>query len=143
MLNLKFLGWLKNHMGESFQFIFIGFIVAVNLLISYYIRTGSIPYVPNDNPVGFFFGYYSSVTLLIVLTWFFIELRLLTTATLGSILVLGGLYSNFLEKFVYTTVADYMSIWLATINLADIQIVLGLIILNYSLWFKKTTPSQL
>jgi lipoprotein signal peptidase len=58
--------------------------------------------------------------------------------TVASLFILVGVYSNFLEKLLYNNVLDYFDIYLAKINLADIQLWLGLIALNWqSLSFSK------
>jgi len=116
---------------------FILLIIGANFGLSFYVRSSSIFYISNESPVGFAFGYYSSVLVLAFITFCIFKYDLIHRSTINSILILSGLYSNFLEKLYWGNVADYMNIQVAQINLADIQILLGLALLNIHIWTKK------
>jgi hypothetical protein len=109
-------------------------VTILNLVIAWYVRTSDLPFVSNNRPIGFTFDYFSSIGILLLVTWLLHEFKIHVRAGIGTILTLSGLYSNFLEKATWGEVADYMSIYELSINLADVQIVLGLIILNWKLW---------
>ena len=58
-----------------------------------------------------------------------------------AILILAGLYSNFVEKVMFNSVADYLPLGSLYLNLADSQIFLGLLILNLQSWIPKVKAS--
>jgi hypothetical protein len=118
-------------------------VAIINLLIAWYIRGSNIPFVANTQPIGFTFDYFSSTAILILVTWAIHEFDIHIRAGISIILLLSGLYSNFVEKFIWGSVADYMSIYELAINLADVQIILGLIFLNWKLWTDPDGRKQL
>ena len=105
---------------------------------------------------GFKFGYYLNPTLFFFPPWRFIPwlaLAVLVTvlglwiwnlfrvSDLGSrvlshqtlLPIIFGGTSNIFDRFIYHGVIDYVNIWgLATFNLADILILLGILLLAYS-----------
>ncbi len=117
----------------------VGCTVLINLSISYYIRVSDIAYIPNTSPIGFTFGYFSSILILIIVAWVIHEFELNQKYALASIMILGGLFSNFSEKYLLGAVADYMTIGIGTINLADIMIFLGVVLLNLQIWWPQNT----
>lgn len=124
----------------SFYHIFVvSCVVLLNLSITYYIRVSGINYIPNTTPIGFTFGYYSSILILIIVSWVIHEFELNQKYALASIMILGGLFSNFTEKYLLGAVADYMTIGIGTINLADIMIFLGVLLLNLQIWWPENS----
>jgi lipoprotein signal peptidase len=120
-----------------YHILVVGCIVLINLGISYYIRVSGISYIPNTTPIGFTFGYFSSILILIIVAWVIHEFELNQKYALASIMILGGLFSNFSEKYLLGAVADYMTIGIGTINLADILIFLGVLLLNLQIWWPQ------
>jgi lipoprotein signal peptidase len=119
------------------QVFFVVVIVAANLSISLFLRNQGLFFVANQNPIGYGFGYYSSLSILVFCTWAVIKFDFLHKNPVYAILILAGLYSNFLEKIIFNNVADYLPAQLAYLNLADTQIFLGLLIMNFHEWLPK------
>lgn len=130
-------GFVLHNLTDISHILFIIFIIGANFGLSFYVRSSNFFYISNENPVGFAFGYYSSVLVLVFITFCVFKYDLIHRSTINSIMILSGLYSNFLEKLYWGNVADYMNIQIAQINLADIQILLGLFLLNLDIWTKK------
>lgn len=116
---------------------FVLLIVGINLLISLFLRSQDLFFVANQAPIGHTFGYYSSLLILIFVTWAVIRFDFLHKTPVYAILILAGLYSNFIEKVMFNSVADYLPLGYIYLNLADSQIFLGLIILNFQSWIPK------
>jgi len=81
-----------------------------------------------------------SVLILLLLVWWVI--RLIHFQAFGKmffvLLVLVGGFSNLLDRLLFKSVVDYVSIFSLTVfNLADCYIVIGIIVLLYSYWFKQ------
>jgi lipoprotein signal peptidase len=133
--------FILHNLTDISHLLFIFFIIGANFGLSFYVRNSNFFYVSNENPVGFAFGYYSSVLILVFITFCIFKYDLIHRSTINSIMILSGLYSNFLEKLYWGNVADYMNVQIAQINLADIQILLGLFLLNIDIWTKKEPTS--
>lgn len=129
--------FIKNDFINYFHFGIILIICLINLGISNLLRSSDIFFVANPNPIGFNFGYYSSLTIIILSTWILIKFELLNKSPVYSIFILAGLYSNFTEKLIWNNVADYLILINWNLNLADIQIFLGVIMINLDTWFKN------
>ncbi len=120
------------------------FLLGVNLITSYIVRTNDIFFVPNYNPLGFQFGVLPSlifVSSIAFVLWYF---KLLAKYPVFCILILSGSFANYIEKWIlFGSVTDYISIKISHFNLADAQIVVGLIGLNILVWLppsnKKST----
>lgn len=113
-------------------------VIGVNILISRFIRQQNLLFEVNENPVGFWFaGYYSAVGFVFLITLIVYYLNLISKSFIGVALVLTGVYANFIEKLLWGNVIDYLSIVNLHYNLADLEILLGLIFLNYRIWAKK------
>ena len=65
-----------------------------------------------------------------------------TGTTWAIALIISGAISNFLDRYLFGVTIDYIRIFTAVINLADILIVIGLLILLYQQKIKKT-PSAI
>jgi hypothetical protein len=127
----------------NFEIISTGIIVALlasaNLGVSAFIRENEFLYINNQNPIGFTFGYYSSIFILFFVSWATIKFNLLKKYPIYTILILTGVYSNFSESLIWAGVADYLTIRNFHFNLADIQIVLGLFMVNLDVWFTRSS----
>ena len=143
-LNLaKFLYFLELNHPHIFHYIWIIFVVFFNLFVSIIIRNSNYFFIPNPTPIGFNFGYLWSVILFITISWLAFEFKLIHKYPISLIFIIAGVYSNFSERLIWGTVADYIFIpnhfIQLAINLADVQIILGLIILNLQVWFFEKT----
>jgi len=126
---------LEQKYPQSLHYFWVIFVLCLNLLISDLVRKSGSFYIPNEQPIGYTFGYMWSVVLISVISWLAFELELIYKSPVSLIFIIGGVYSNFVERLMWGNVADYMHIRVGYINLADIQIFLGLFILNLHVWF--------
>jgi len=122
---------------DYFHYAVIIGICAINLTISALIRRSNIFFVANPTPISFNFGYYSSIIILVSATWLLIKFDLFKKSPVYGIFVMSGLYSNFAEKLIWNNVADYLSFANVNLNLADIQIFLGVIMINVEVWLRN------
>ena len=128
---------------DILQVILISSVVLVNILISHFIRSQNILFQVNANPIGFWFaGYYSAITLVILISVLAYYLNTFSKSFVGISLIITGIYSNFFEKVLYTNVIDYLSISNLYYNLADLEIIIGLIFLNYKIFARKRTKHK-
>lgn len=126
------------------QLAFIGILIALNLFVAWIVRTADILIVstPNTQPFGDIFGPISSTIIVGFVTLGLWRMKLFASHTIPSSLILAGIWSNYLEYWIFNqSVSDYLPMLFGLINLADIQIWLGLIWLNYRLWFDPSTKN--
>jgi hypothetical protein len=135
----KTLYFLELKHPQVFHYLWIFFVLIFNLSVSVLIRNSDHFFIPNPTPIGFNFGYLWSVVLFITISWLAFEFRMIHKHPVSLIFIIAGVYSNFSERLIWGSVADYMfipnPIFEININLADIQIILGLIFLNIQVWF--------
>lgn len=128
---------LENQLTEYFHFAVILGVCLINIGISAVLRSSNIFFVSNPSPIGFSFGYYSSVAIIAAATWLLIKFGFFKKSPVYSIFILAGLYSNFVEKLIWNNVADYLTLGNLNLNLADIQIFLGIIMINVEVWARN------
>ncbi|NJS41396.1 hypothetical protein HC766_03390, partial [Candidatus Gracilibacteria bacterium] len=97
------------------------FLIFLNLFFSSIIRYNQYFYIPNkfifNLPLNIF-----SITLIVLFTTYgFWQFKFIKTYPIISGLVLGGAWSNLIERYIFGNVADYLPLILSHINLADIQ----------------------
>jgi|LakMenEpi03Aug12_release.lakeMendotaPanAssembly.Ray.scaffolds.fasta_scaffold1331965_1 lipoprotein signal peptidase len=136
MIFKKWLNKLDLHYYWIVLFIFF------NILISAIVRNNKIFFLLNENPVSYSFGFWPSVLGLVLVTFISFYAKLLQKSAVSTIFVLAGIYSNFLEILIFGGVADYISISIAYINLADLQIISGIVLLNLHVWFFTKNPND-
>jgi lipoprotein signal peptidase len=117
-------------------------IVGVNLGISALIRNFGFYYVPNEYPFGFNIGLISSALIIVFVTWGMFALDLFSKSPSFTLLILAGGWSNFLERIIFGSATDYIMFVASFINLADLQIWIGLILLNAQIWFWKPSNKE-
>ena len=108
-------------------------LILVNCLISFILVKNGFAVTPNYFPAGFGFGWFASFAIFILGGFCVYKLKLLQQFPLITALIIAGSFSNFLEFSLHGFVADYFNIGIAVLNLADLQIYGGLILLNWNL----------
>ncbi len=126
---------LSSH--ESFYLLAISLLIIFNFFLSYLVRTNSIYYIPNNRPFGISFDNFWTILILAFITWSLDTLNFFEKYSLPSVLLIVGAWSNFLERIAFGFVADYVSFFASYINLADVQIWVGLALLNWQIWVLK------
>lgn len=127
--NTKFFDWIK--------FLFLILNVCINLYLRFLIQNSNFFYLKNSNPIGFFWGYFSAFGLLILVTFVIFYFEFWKKYWFVSVLILSGFYSNFLEKLIFDFVIDYINFQISYLNLADLQIFAGILLLNLQTFFSK------
>ena len=119
----------------------ISLLITLNLSFSWLVRNGYLQAfqpVVNYKTLGLDLDIFINFLIVLIVGLMVYSFGFLKEFTVASLFILVGVYSNFLEKLLYNNVLDYFDIYLAKINLADIQLWLGLIALNWqSLSFSK------
>lgn len=110
-------------------------VIFLNLSLSYLVRTLGLFYIPNQFPFGLSIGPLSATLILLFVTWGVFALKLFDKSPVFTLLILAGGWSNLLERFILGSATDYIMFFISFINLADIQIWIGLILLNIQIWF--------
>ena len=117
------------------------FIIAADQLAKYIVREKNLPVIENSSlPFGFsfpaspiggpgvlnFWALSAALVLFVVLSWKYFRD---SVGTLGWSLVIGGALGNLVDRAVKGTVTDYINLGAGTVNLADIAIYAGIVLL--------------
>lgn len=141
-LNLPNLPNLPIKENWFWQSLILSSVVLLNLLLSWAVRNLGLYYIPNQNPFGFSLGILSSGLILLFVTWGIFSMKLFEKSPVFSLLILAGGWSNYIERIIFGSATDYIIFFFSYINLADIQIWLGLILLNVQVWFGSNKTSE-
>lgn len=134
---IKFFQFQNLSLQESFYLLAISILIIFNFFISFIVRTQNIYFIPNTKPFGISFDNVTIILILSFITWSLDTLNFFDKYNLASVLLIVGAWSNFLERIYFGAVADYVNFFIAYINLADVQIWVGLLILNWQIWFLR------
>ncbi|MEM1312694.1 MAG: signal peptidase II [Patescibacteria group bacterium] len=126
-----------------FHFLVIFFLVLFNISVSIFVRSNDLFYIPNENSLGFQFGIiYSSLILLFIL-WCLIYFKVFTEHPIISVAIISGGLSNYIERwFLFQSVTDYIATGINHFNIADVEIWIGLVLLNLYVWFLDKDPKS-
>ena len=124
------------------QLLILTAVVALNLTLSFSVRNFGLYYVPNQYPFGLSLGPLSVFFILAFVTWGIFSMNLFQKSPVFSLLILAGGWSNLLERVIFGSATDYIIFVFSFINLADIEIWLGLILLNIQIWFFSPNTNQ-
>jgi Signal peptidase (SPase) II len=115
----------------------ISSLIGVNFLLLFFVQYYNFKSVENYFPAGFGFGWIATILIFGVGSLLIYRLNLLTKYPLLTALIIAGSLSNFLEYTIIGYVIDYFDLRIAVLNLADIEIYGGLIMLNWKVFFAK------
>lgn len=135
LFEIKFFQLQYLSIQESFYLLTISLLIIFNFFISFIVRTQNVYFIPNTKPFGISFDNITIILILSFITWSLDTLNFFDKYNLASVLLIVGAWSNFLERIYFGAVADYVNFFVSYINLADVQIWVGLIILNWQIWF--------
>ena len=145
----------------KFFFLFLA-LLSIDLSIKWYLNTGSIesitliPYfldyflTKNTGIALSLFSSSGSFTQILLLIFIFLALAFLTftflktedkSQKLGLLLVLAGGFGNFIERFFYGSVTDYLHLRIGTnslfvFNFADFLITMGAVLIVF-IWIRE------
>jgi lipoprotein signal peptidase len=114
-------------------FLVISSLIGFNFLLSFLVQYYNFKSVENYFPAGFGFGWIATILILIFGSLLVYKLKLLTRFPFITSFLIAGAMSNFLEYTIFGFVVDYINLGIAVLNLADIEIYGGLILLNWKL----------
>jgi lipoprotein signal peptidase len=110
----------------------------LNIFFTLLLRNNGHPFIPNkyifNLPLNLIF---ISIIVFFISYGFYKFKYYLLYPTITSI-ILAGIWSNLLERVFFGNVADYLPLFYSYINLADVQICIGLLALNYHIWIRKS-----
>ncbi len=101
----------------------ISLLVALNITIARVIENTPFAVI-NQSPSWLFFGILGIITLVSILVLAYIILK---PNPIITQLILVGIISNIIEYYSFGFVVDYLNFGIGILNLADIQIYIGLI----------------
>lgn len=137
LFEIKFFQLQQLSIQESFYLLAISLLIIFNFFISFIVRTQNVYFIPNTRPFGISFDNVTIILILSFITWSLDTLNFFDKYNLASVLLIVGAWSNFLERIYFGAVADYVNFFVSYINLADVQIWVGLIILNWQIWILR------
>ena len=120
---------LFNDISKFKYLILVILVVSLNFLATFLITNLRIEDVKNYFPVGTVFA--TPFLIVTVGSFLIYKLQLLTRFPLIATFLIAGAVSNFLEYSIFGFVVDYINLGIAVLNLADIEIYGGLVILNW------------
>jgi lipoprotein signal peptidase len=130
---------LLRSLDKKERFVILGslLLILLNLITSFAVRNifSDFSIILNQNPFGLRIGRLSIFLILLFVTWGLKKFDYLRMSPICSILILGGAWGNFAEMSIDGNVVDYINFIYSKINLADIEIWTGLLILNLQIWF--------
>jgi lipoprotein signal peptidase len=122
--------WLADHL------LILAFLLGLNLAMSLLVRQVGV-FVINRDIFYLEVDLWLVVLAVITSTFFSFYLKLAHSYPVAVVLIISGIWSNLVERLIFGGVADYLNIYIALTNLADLQIWLGLIGLNFQIWFPQ------
>lgn len=133
-------GWKRVSLPLAEMFGF--FLIWLNFHIAVLLPKLNISFVINDQPFGFDISIAVTFFIIIFIIVALYKSTALDRYPLASILIIAGAFSNFIERLYFGGVRDYLDIQIAHINLADIEIWTGLILLNFQVWFSDNSKGK-
>jgi Signal peptidase (SPase) II len=113
---------------------FFGFLLSINIFLIIIIRHSNIYFVSNTTPFGIYLSGLGLSIIVGFVSWGMFKFKLIQKYPIYSILILSGIWSNVAERVLNGYVTDYINLGFGYANLADLQIWVGVIVLNYFVW---------
>lgn len=123
----------NDSLGTVYGGIFL-ILLLLNVGFSVLIKTQNLFAVQNEFPFGLPVSPLLLWLILGFVTWAVFQFRFFSFAPIGSVLLLGGAWSNFAERLLFGSVADYVYLGRSYANLADFQIWVGILLINLVVW---------
>ena len=110
-------------------------LLLINYALSYLAKYLEIVGVKNTLPFSLNIESQYLYGIFLFIIAFLVGTRLLNKHPLSTSFVVAGAFYNLLERSIYGHVFDFIKITWGYINLADLMLWFGLILLNYEIWF--------
>jgi lipoprotein signal peptidase len=126
---------LKEYLPSKLFLFLVPILLFVNYGISYLAKYLEIVGVKNTLPFSlniesdYLYGLFGLIVVFLLAT------KLLNKHPLSTSFIVAGALYNLLERSIYGHVFDFIKITWGFINLADLMLWFGLILLNYEVWF--------
>ena len=117
-------------------------ITGINVILSQIVRSNLLLLDLNRSPFLFLADHPIVLIALIILTWGFVYFELIQKYPVYTLLIIGGMWSNYIEFTIFGNVADYLPLINGSFNLADIEIWTGLGLLTYVIWFVDSKDEE-
>lgn len=124
----------SNRVG-GFNYFLVPLVIAVHFLIKkFLIPNFDLKMVENPGLIGgvdlpgFFDGLVILILLFVFAILYFRSFGALKS-NLGFVLIIGGAIANLLDRLADGTVTDYVNIGISTVNISDIAIIAGMLII--------------
>jgi hypothetical protein len=105
-------------------------------VVRYSVNLFDLSYVSNDKPFSIPLPFPLSILVLLIIIGFLFFSGLIKKFSFSTAFIIAGALGNFVERLFLSSVRDYINIYVGWINLSDLILWTGLIILNYEFWFK-------
>jgi lipoprotein signal peptidase len=128
---------LFNGISRFKYLIFVIQLIGLNFIISFLVSKFGVTNVENYFPAGFGFGLFATILIFGIGSYLIFRLQLMTKFPLITSFLIAGAISNFLEYSIFGFVVDYFDLRIAVLNLPDVEIYGGLILLNWKMFAKK------
>ena len=109
-------------------------VLLLNVGFSVLIKSQGLFAVQNEFPFGLPVSPLILWLILGFVTWAVFQFKFFSFAPIGSILLMAGAWSNFLERLLFGSVGDYIYLGRGYANLADFQIWVGIVLINLVVW---------
>lgn len=127
----------KNRHWATDHLFMLAFLLGINLVMSIVVRQIGF-FVINKDIFYFSVDLWVIVIIVLAINWFCLYFKLIHNYPVPCVLIISGAWSNLIERIIFGGVADYINVYFALSNLADLQIWLGLLGLNLLVWFPKS-----
>jgi hypothetical protein len=134
MFNTSIAKYLPNKVFYILLITFIGINAAITQLAKYIELFG----IKNTYPFGLNISMTYICFIMMFVVMFLFVFQLLAKYPVSSAFIIAGSLYNILERLIYGYVLDYMKITWGYINIADLMLWFGLILLNYEVWFSES-----
>jgi lipoprotein signal peptidase len=116
--------------------LFFLILTGICLGMSFFIKTIGFYYEENFYPFDLPVAPVVLWVILGFITYIIISFNFYTIAPIAATLLLAGAWSNFIERLIFGYVGDYIYVWVGYINISDLMLWTGIILLNFPFWRK-------
>jgi Signal peptidase (SPase) II len=127
----------KDYLPKNLFLFMVPALLIINYGITNFAKYLDLPGVKNALPFSLNIDSTILYTVFGFTVVFLVLTKMLSNHPLSSSFIVAGALYNLIEKSIYGHVFDFIKITWGFINLADLMLWFGLILLNYEVWFNK------